>query len=335
MLFRSGVKAQQGREAQIRYCVSCNTCWHMITTGRGLRCDNNPRVGESDEADWRPEPSETRKHIVVVGAGIAGMEAASVAAQRGHRVTVFGKSDEPGGKTRLHALLLGGENLSSIYDYQRLAADRAGVDFRWGVPATLDDVMALAPDHVVLATGATPAWPDYLPEEYRGEGFFPDLREAVEQLVRITARQPGTAVIHDADGGAFVYAAAELLHKRFERVVLLTDRERIAGDEAVVTRQGIYARLYRKGIEIVTSVRPLSSSRFEEAEVAFANIYTGEEQVITNVALFTYATARIPDDALAAPLMAAGVDVQLIGDAWAPRSVLTATAEGYRAAMTF
>lgn len=330
-----GVKAEQGREAEIRYCVSCNTCWHMITTGRGLRCDNNPRVGESDEADWRPAPAPTPKTVVVVGAGVAGMEAAWVAAARGHRVVVFGASDEPGGKTRLHALLPGGENLSSIYDYQRLSAERAGVDFRWGRQATPEDILALSPDHVVLATGATPAWPDYLPEDYRGEGFFPDIREVMEQMTRLSARQPGTAVIHDADGGAFTYAAAELLRDRFERVVLLTERERIASDEAVVTRQGIYARLYRKGIEIVTSVRPLPTSRFEEAEVAFANIYSGAEQVITDVALFTYATARVPNDALTEPLAAAGIDVRPIGDAWAPRSVLTATAEGYRTAMEF
>ncbi|MGL3819572.1 FAD-dependent oxidoreductase [Sphingopyxis sp. R3-92] len=330
-----GVKAQEGREAQIRYCVSCNTCWHMITTGRGLRCDNNPRVGESDEADWRPSPAATPKHVVVVGAGVAGMEAAWVAAARGHRVTLFGASDEPGGKARLHALLPGGENLSSIYDYQRLSGERGGVDFHWGRQATLEDILALAPDHVVLATGATPAWPDYLPAEYRGEGFFPDLREAMEQMTRLSVRQPGTAVIHDADGGAFTYAAAELLCDRFERVVILTERERIASDEAVVTRQGIYARLYRKGIEIVSSVRPLPSSRFEEAEVACANIYNGAEQVITDVALFTYATARIPNDALAGPLKAAGIEVHAIGDAWAPRSVLTATAEGHRTAMTF
>lgn len=330
-----GLKAKEGREAQIRYCVSCNTCWHMITTGRGLRCDNNPRVGEHDEADWQPAKVAVRKRIVVVGAGVAGMEAAWVAAARGHEVSVFGASDEAGGKTRLHALLPGGENLSSIYDFQRLAAERAGARFHWGRRATVEDILALAPDHVVLAAGATPTWPDYLPAEYRGEGFFPDLRVVVSQFARITARQPGTAVIHDADGGAFVYAAAELLSERFERVVLLTERDRLAGDEALVTRQGVYARLYRKGIEIMTSVHPLASSRFEDGEVAFANVYNGAQSVIPDVALFTYATARMPDDELAAPLMAAGIDIRVIGDAWAPRSVLTATAEGYRTAMEF
>lgn len=328
-----GMKAEQGREAQIRYCVSCNTCWHMINIGRGLHCDNNPRVGEPDEADWRPAPAPVRKRVVVVGAGIAGMEAAWVAAARGHDVTVFSASTEPGGKTRLHALLPGGENLSSIYDYQRLSAERAGAHFRWDERATLADVLALAPDHVVLATGATPAWPDYLPMEYQGEGFFPDLRQAMMDLTRLTARQQGTAVIHDADHSAFTYAAAELLHDRFDRVVLLTERERIASDEALVTRQGVYARLYRKGVEIITSVRPLPSSRFEEGEVAYANVYSGREAVIEGVALFTYATARIPDDALAAPLRAAGVDVRVIGDAYAPRTVLVATAEGYRVGM--
>ena len=67
--------------------------------------------------------------VVIVGAGVAGMEAAWVAAGRGHHVTVYGRSSEVGGKTRLHALLPGGEALSSIYDYQHAAARReaAGV----------------------------------------------------------------------------------------------------------------------------------------------------------------------------------------------------------------
>jgi 2,4-dienoyl-CoA reductase-like NADH-dependent reductase (Old Yellow Enzyme family)/thioredoxin reductase len=328
-----GIKAEQGREAQIRYCVSCNTCWHSINIGRGLLCDNNPRVGTADEADWQPEPTFSKKRVVVVGAGIAGMEAAWVAAARGHAVTVLGASEESGGKTRLHALLPGGENLSSIYDFQRLSAERAGARLVLGQRATADDILALTPDHVLLATGSTPAWPGYLPKEYQGEGVFPDLREAVAMFSRVTGRQRGTVVIHDADHGAFTYAAAELLSERFDNVVLLTERERIASDEALVTRQGIYARLYRKQIEIVTSVRPLASSRFEEGEVAYANVFNGRESVVTDVSMFTYATARVPDELLLEPLRAAGLDVRVIGDAFSPRTVLVATAEGYRAGM--
>ncbi|MDG2532146.1 FAD-dependent oxidoreductase [Sphingomonas sp. HITSZ_GF] len=326
-----GLKAEAGREAQIRYCVGCNTCWHMINVGRGLHCDNNPRVGAADEADWQVQPAAERLRVAIVGAGVAGMEAAWVAAARGHEVTVFSASDEAGGKTRLHALLPGGENLSSVYDYQRLAAERAGAVFRWGTVAQPEDISALAPDRVILATGASPAFPAYLPEEYRD--FFPDLRSVVAAFAERGGREPGTAVIHDADGTAFTYAAAELLLARFERVVLLTDRDRIAGEEAMVTRQGIQARFAAKGIQAICGVVPLASSRLEEGEVSYADVFTGAAGTLTDVALFTYATPRIPNVALEAPLRAAGIDVRLVGDAWAPRTVLAATSEGYRAAM--
>lgn len=327
------VKAREGREAEIRYCVSCNTCWHMITSGRGLLCDNNPRVGAADEADWRPDPAPVRRRVVVVGAGIAGMEAAWVAAARGHEVHVLGASEEPGGKTRLHADLPGGEGLSSIYDYQMLAARRHGVTLHLGRRAEVADVLALAPDVVILATGSTPAWPDFLPEEWRDEGLIPDLREAVRQLAAYPGRNPGTAVIWDEDHGAFTYDAAEFLVDRFDQVAILTPRERIASDESLVVRQGVYHRLYRKGVRILTSVRPLPAPRIEDGEVAYANVFSGAEDVLRDVSFLTYATARVPDDVLAAPLHAQGVDVRAIGDCRAPRIVLAATAEGYRAAM--
>jgi hypothetical protein len=140
-------------------------------------------------------------------------------------------------------------------------------------------------------------------------------------------------VIHDADGTAFTYAAAELLHARFDRVVLLTDRDRIASEEAMVTRQGVQARFAAKGIVAICNVAPLATSRFEEGEVSYADVFTGATGTICDVALFTYATPRIPDLALEAPLRATGIDVRVIGDAWAPRTVLAATSEGYRTAM--
>ena len=326
-----GVKAKEGREAQIRYCVSCNTCWHVITTHQSLQCDNNPRAGLPDEADWRPARVAAPRRIVVVGAGIAGMEAAWVAAARGHQVTVIGSSAEVGGKTRVHAMLPGGESLSSIYDYQRLAADRFGAELRLGQTATAEDVLALDPDAVVLATGSTPTWPAFLPAEYRPEGIFPDIREAVVMTADLGVRQPGAAFIYDHDQSAFTYAAAEFLLERFERVVLATPKERLGAVEPLVNRQGIYRRLYGKGVEVIMLAEPRADSRFDGGEVALNHVFTGQTEVVREVALLTYATSRAADDALAAPLRAAGLEVHLVGDCFAPRLVLNATAEGFRA----
>ncbi|MDE1147222.1 MAG: FAD-dependent oxidoreductase [Azospirillaceae bacterium] len=326
-------KAKSGQEASIRYCVSCNTCWHLIATHGVLQCDNNPRVGAEDEADWTPPRTDNPGTIVVVGAGPAGLEAAWTAAARGHAVTVLGSSDEVGGKARLHAPLPGGEGISSVYDYQKLAADRHGVRFVLGSAATLDDVLALRPNAVVLATGATPAWPAHLPVEYRGEGFFPDIREAMAQLARVTARQAGMALLWDQDGTAFTYAATEYLAARFEAVVLVSPRERIAGAEPLVNRQGIQRRLAALGVEVLTQHTIDPNSAFEDGAVTLVHALTGRPRTVTDVALLCHATPRVPNVDLLAPLQAAGVSVHLAGDAYAPRFLLNATLEGHAAGM--
>ncbi len=323
-------KSFEGREREMRYCVSCNTCWHLIVAGARVQCDNNPRVGEREESDWWPTKVAKPKKVVVVGAGIAGLEAAWLAAARGHDVTVFGKSAEGGGKTRLHALLPGGENLSSIYDFQLQMGQKFGMKLEMGVEADFDRVMAEKPDAVILATGSTMTWPDFIPEDYRDATFFPDLRDVSRDLVVKTAHQGGTAIIFDKDHTAGTYAAAEMLKKRYDDVYLVTPRERIATDEPLVNRQGIYQRLFPKGIKVILNSEPAGVDGIEDGQITIKHIISGETQVIENVTLLTYSTPRQPNDQLAAPLRAAGIPVHIVGDAFAPRFVVNATADGAR-----
>lgn len=328
-----GLKASEGREAQIRYCVSCNTCWGAIVGGSTISCDNNPRVGEIDEIDWRPAPAALRKRVVVVGAGPAGLEAAWVAAARGHEVTVFSATSDVGGKTRLHALLPGAENLSSVYDYQRLRADEFGVKFVFDQFATADDVLQLAPETVVLATGSSPTWPEWLPQEYRDAEFFPDIRQIAARFATRRQRESGTAVIFDQDHTAFTYATAEVLARCFERVVIVTPREGIAAEEPLVNRQGIHRRMPQKGIIVEAWGMPVFDEGLFEGRMTVRHVMGGADRVVEDVVLMTHATARAPNDALFLPLKEKGVEVIRIGDCHAPRSLLVATGEGYRAGM--
>jgi hypothetical protein len=322
-------KAAAGREADIRYCVSCNTCWGTIVEAKPLLCDNNPRVAEADEVDFWPARAAARKKIVVVGAGIAGMEAAWLLAARGHDVTVFGASGEVGGKTRLHAALPGGEHLSSIYDYQQLAGKKAGLRLELGVKAGLDDVLSLAPDEVVMATGSTMTWPASLPRALVEDGAILDLRAAIAGLADLPGRQDGTAVVFDMDATEGTYCAAEWLHARFVKVLVVTPRDRIAEDMPLVARLGVGERFNRKRIEIVTFAELAGDSAWEEARVTLRNVFNGDRRDIADVALVTYATPRAPNIALKAPLAAKGLTVHVIGDAKLPRSVLAATSEGH------
>ena len=325
-------KAEQGREAEIRYCVSCNTCWRTVIEAGRMACDNNPRVGEIDEADWWPAPAAKAKRVVIVGAGIAGMEAAWVAGARGHDVTVLGKGAEVGGKTRLHARLPGGENLSSIYDYQYLAANRAKVTLKLGIQADVATIQAYDPEIVVLATGSSMGWPAFLPEEVRGDGCFPDLRQLVADFAHRpyrAYREHGRIVIFDKDHTEMTYAAAEFLADVFDEVVLVTPRERIASDVSLVSRQGIYRRLFEKRVRIMTSSEPCPDSAFEDGRLSVANIFNKDRTEIDDIAALTFATPRVPNDRLLQPLRSAGLDVRVIGDCFAPRSVLVATREGH------
>ncbi|MEP6969388.1 MAG: FAD-dependent oxidoreductase [Betaproteobacteria bacterium] len=326
------LKASQGRARDIRYCVSCNSCWRTIIQGQPLACDNNPRVAQANELDDHLPAASSPGRIVVLGAGIAGLEAAMTAAGRGHQVTVFGH--EAGGKAQLQSRLRVSESLSSIADYQLMQLQKQGVHLRLGAAARVEDVQALQPDAVVLATGATMVWPQCLPERLREEGWVKDLREVVPDVLAIRDPQPGTAVLFDMDQTEGTYAAAELLRDKFARVVVLCAREAVAQDVALVVRQRVQRRFVERSIEVIPQVEPVwTESMEDEGRLAYRSVFGGALHYLDDVVLLTYATPRRPNLDMLPALQALGVPVHRIGDAKWAREPMSATAEGYAIGM--
>jgi NADPH-dependent 2,4-dienoyl-CoA reductase/sulfur reductase-like enzyme len=258
--------------------------------------------------------------VVVVGAGPAGLQAARIAAERGHDVALLGASAQPGGKLRWEAALPGRAEHQRLIDWMMRGAEQAGVTFSLGRAASVDALRALDPDHVVLATGSHQRRPD----GFDGAGV------TAREWAIANGSPAGTAVLFDMDHSAATYAVADALAARHQRLVLLTPRTQLARNVNYCSAIGIHRRLYAAGVEIVLAVEPVS---LESGVLAMRNVFTGEMREIADVALFVWSTPRIADDALAQPLQAAGIDTRLVGDCMAPRNLLCAIHEGEAAAM--
>ena len=146
-------KIAEGREDDIRPCVGATYCLDRIYQGGDAFCIHNAATGRELDLPHEIAPSETPRRVVVVGAGPGGLEAARVAATRGHHVTVFEAADRPGGQVRLAAQSRRRSELIGIIDWRMAQCAARDVEFRFNAWAEAGDVTALAPDIVIVATG--------------------------------------------------------------------------------------------------------------------------------------------------------------------------------------
>ncbi|MEO1960189.1 MAG: NAD(P)-binding protein, partial [Paracoccus sp. (in: a-proteobacteria)] len=149
-------KVIEGREDDIRPCVGANYCLDRIYQGGMAFCIHNPATGRELTMPHVVPRAKDKRRITIVGAGPAGMEAARVAAARGHAVAVFEAADRPGGQIRLTARQERRREMISIIDWRMAQCEKAGVRFHFNTLADDQAVMATDPEAVIIATGGLP-----------------------------------------------------------------------------------------------------------------------------------------------------------------------------------
>ncbi len=215
-------KIIDGREDDIRPCVGATYCLDRIYLGESALCAHNPSTGRELELPHAIAPAETRRRVVVVGAGPAGLEAARVAAERGHAVTVVEAANEPGGQLRLAARNPRRRELLGIIDWRMQQCMARDVAFEFNTWAEAADVEALEPDVVFVATGGIAR------TEIFAEGS--DLVVSAWDIISGDVKPAGNVLIFDDAGDHAALQAAEVIAEAGGSVELMTPDRTISPD---------------------------------------------------------------------------------------------------------
>ncbi|MDQ2984259.1 MAG: FAD-dependent oxidoreductase [Actinomycetota bacterium] len=312
-------KARTGRTGEIIRCIGCNACIAHYHAGTPIACAANPRTGRERRL-VAPATSTARHRLLVVGGGPAGIAAAVEAATAGHDVVLVERSSRLGGQMALAGVAPGNAEVARAL-VANAERQLTGVDVRLSAPADAKDVLELAPDAVVVATGARPYEPPH-----RLVGI--DVLQAWDVLGGNVPAARRT-VIADWGGDPSGLDAAEVLAAAGNTVTLAVASVAV-GEGVHQYRRNLYLRrLYEAGVEIAHHLELAGAAG---GTVSFRNAFAPELETTVETDLLVLAQGRVPEDALGAELATAGVRVEEAGDCLSPRSIEEAVLEGTLAA---
>jgi 2,4-dienoyl-CoA reductase-like NADH-dependent reductase (Old Yellow Enzyme family)/NADPH-dependent glutamate synthase beta subunit-like oxidoreductase len=320
-------------KAPIRKCIACNVCFERLTLEKDVACVHNPVIGTEFEALEHAEPqlfpklkTKTPRRVLVIGAGVTGLEAARAAAARGHHVEVWEKAAQPGGQMPLAVAAPDKLEVEPILGYRLTMLRELGVRIRTSMTASVAAIKAYAPDFAIVATGVAPrAHPfdvSQLASSVRVMHAWDVLRDP---LLLATAKR-----ITIIGGGMVGAEAADLLTVQGKQCTIVEMLGTIATGMARNNRMELVERLAARGTQLLTRVK------VERAVGATLTLRAvdGSVRDIDGGDALIFATGPAPVRDVVPLLEEAGVDYELAGDCYRPGDFLSCLRDGWLAALS-
>lgn len=314
-------KAEEGRPEDIRVCLACSECNDsLIAKGGPVDCSINPMVGR--ETAFRITPAERKKRVVVVGGGPAGMEVARVAAERGHSVALYEKNAKLGGALLAACVSTGKDAIREYTEGQERRLRENGVKIVLQHELTAEELVALRPDAVILASGAAPALP-----------AIPGINKRIVSNgvdVLLDKGAPGHRPIV-VGGGMVGCETAEHLAQKGKRVKLVTRR----GEDGLAVGMSTRARQwFLSSVWSNLTVEVIPYCQFTEVvdEGLMVTDKQGDRRLIEGD-MVVFCTGMASRNELAQALRGKVAQLYIVGDCLEPRKIMEAVREGYEAGL--